>query len=56
MDIEIWVMTDKVGSKAKQIIKFEDEDWQNMTDQEKDQVIWEEITNGGMIDFGYKVL
>ena len=50
--IRLTVSTDRVGSKTTRDIKFNREDWLDMTDAEKDLEMQDELWN--VISWGYE--
>lgn len=53
MDVSVWVCTDRIGSKMMRKMKVGEEEWAEMTDEEKDESVFEFITNSMMIEWGY---
>jgi hypothetical protein len=49
--VRVWVATRKVGSECDTVIDFEKEDWEGMSDNEKDEACKE--TMWEMCDWGY---
>ena len=53
MKVEITVRTDKVGSNMERIIKIDDDEWNDMDDQERDEHALG-IVLQNMIEWGYE--
>jgi hypothetical protein len=52
--IKYWIQTDKVGSKCHDTVEFDDDEWNSMTDEDKEDAI-KEIAFGHM-DWGFESL
>lgn len=54
MKIEVWVGTSIVGSKCSRTIEVDIEDWEEMSEEERDQFCQE--TMWELIDWDYNVV
>lgn len=45
MKIKVTVSTPRVTSGYSRIVKVDDEDWQQMSQEEKEEFIWQEVTD-----------
>lgn len=50
--IKVWIRTNKVGSKCEDTIEFDKEDWESMSDDEKEEVCRDTAFNMG--DWGFE--
>lgn len=50
--IRVWLRTDKVGSKCEEIVEFEGDDWESLSDHERDEECREIAF--GMGEWGYE--
>ena len=58
MKAEIWIETNKVGSRCTAEIEEDDEVWNEMTDMEREEYMREVLLDncGLLFDWGYSVL
>lgn len=54
VNIEVWVSTDKIGSKRFNVIVFNREDWKSMSQTEREEVMINEVWN--MAEWGWKII
>lgn len=54
LEIEVWVGTNLVRSTTRQTMKVDEEDWAAMNDTERDQQVFDFITQNSMIEWGWK--
>ena len=52
MKVKVYVSTRYVGSKSEDIIEIDDEEWADMSDREKDEVMQEAMFD--LIEWGYE--
>ncbi len=50
----IFVATDRVGSKCEYVAEIDDEDLEDMSDDEKDEVLLEALWDSGMVDWWWE--
>jgi hypothetical protein len=55
MKIKAWVKTNMVGSKCEIEFDVDREDWEDMTEEERDDLVHDAIMNSGVIEWDYKV-
>jgi hypothetical protein len=53
MKVELWACTKYVGSKAKKVIEVDDEEWNELTDDEKEQYMQDEYENSMLVEWGW---
>lgn len=51
--VKVWVHTNKIGSECHDIVEFDREEWESMTDDEKDDICKDAAFNN--MDWGWKV-
>lgn len=51
MKIQVYVSTNRVGSKCSKIVDVDDEGWSEMDDRERDEYMRDEMFS--MIEWGY---
>ncbi len=54
--IRAGIKTTKVGSNTEDIIEIPKEDWENMSDLEKDKEILDSVFEMGMAEFYYDII
>ena len=52
--VQVWNSTNKVGSECKDTIEIDREEWEAMTDDEKDDACQDAAFN--YLDWGWKVI
>lgn len=52
--VKVWISTNKVGSKCEDTIEIDREEWESMTDDEKDDACQDAAFNH--LDWGWKVI
>lgn len=50
--VRIWAMTNRVGSKSHRTVEVDREDWESLSDLEKDSALQDEIWN--LIEWGWE--
>ena len=51
IEIKVWVSTEKIGSECSTTLEFYKEDWEEMTDSERDEACRDSMFE--MIEWGY---
>jgi len=51
---EVFIQTNKVGSRCADIVEFEDEEWEDMSESEREETMKEIAFN--YLDWGFKEL
>jgi len=54
MKIKIWIATNKIRSKAEKVISLDDESWNEANEWEKDEMVFDELVNRCMFEWGYE--
>ena len=52
--VQVWISTNKVGSKCEDTAEFDREEWESMTDDEKDDLCKDTAFNN--MDWGWRVI
>ena len=58
MRIKLWVTTGYVNSKVEEEfdIEMDEEDWENLSAQDRDNVVFEVLLGSGLIEWEYELL
>ena len=54
VEIEVWVATDRVGSKSTRTMKEDRESWEQMSDDEKGVAVWDFVQERCMYEYGWR--
>lgn len=54
--VELWIATNRVGSKETKKIRVEREDWERLSGAERHEYMWEELLNQNacMYEWGFR--
>lgn len=52
MRVKYWIKTDKMGSKCQDTVEFDDDEWNSMTDEDREAAV-KEIAFGHL-DWGFE--
>ena len=53
MKVEIWMATDRVGSRMMRTVEFDDEEWAELSEDERYEYVWAVIQENGWISWGW---
>jgi hypothetical protein len=51
--IKLWAATWRVGSKEERTVKVPREDWEQLTEREKEEYMLDELWNNSLIEWGW---
>jgi len=54
VEITIWVCTNKVRSEATMTVTFDREEWEEMSEEEREEVMREEYENSCLVEWGWR--
>lgn len=50
---KLWIATDRVGSKTDREVEVDAEEWEELSETERDEYMYDELMNSCMFEWGF---